>query len=340
MKIVRILVLLIVGFIWVAGCSTPVINALYRTELIPDDYRYGDLYRLSNLKVFKDPRSECPPYSFTKPKNSKKVALYIIGDSFTEAQRIDSSDFAADKYQYAHWGTLLHLKLDTNYTNIVLMESVERTVREHFAVPIANVLPDTATFVTLPEETHLMSRLDYLFASSPTEDRLTTLLFQFDPILKFKEWKSWLNYHFFSRTDPKVTVSADGNTISYHVDTDTTLIYSSFIPIRNSEIDSLVGIINRSERFLKGIGFDQVWLSIIPNKASVLMPDYGVYNELIDRIGRHPALAPPYIDILPEFRSMQENPYLKGDSHWSCAGQRVWLDQVNEKVLKAVGPIP
>ena len=44
MKIVRILVLLIVGFIWVAGCSTPVINALYRTELIPDDYRYGDLY--------------------------------------------------------------------------------------------------------------------------------------------------------------------------------------------------------------------------------------------------------------------------------------------------------
>lgn len=333
MKIVRGLILLVVGLVWIAGCSTTIINELYRTRLIPDDYRYGDLYRLSNLKEFKDPKSDCPPYAVIKPKASKKLALYIIGDSFTEPQRVDSADFAADFYQYAHWGTLLHLKLDTSYTNIVLLESVERTVREHFATPITNIIPDTATFVVLPEETHLMSRLDRLFASGSTEDRLTTLLFQFDPILKIKEWKGWLNYHFFSRTDPKVTVSGDGSTVAYHVDTDTTLIYSSFIPITESEIDSLVHIINTDQTSLKNMGFDQVWLSIIPNKASVLMPEYGIYNELISRIGHHPSLSVPTLTIFSEFQKMQENPYLKGDSHWSCAGQYLWLEKVNREIL-------
>lgn len=332
MKAVRALVLLGVGLVWVAGCSTTVINTLYRTQLIPDDYRYGDLYRLSNLKKFKDPKTDCPPPSVSKPHPSKKIALYIIGDSFTEPQRLDSTDFAVDHYQYAHWGTLLHLRLDTSYTNIVLLESVERNVREHFASPMANILPDTATFVALPEEARFLSRLDNLFASSPTEDRLSTLLFQFDPVLTFKEWKSWLNLHFFNRTDPKVTVSGDRQTIAYHVDTDTTLINSSFIHTTHARVDSLVGVLNFNRQYLQSMGFEQVWYSIIPNKASILMPRYGTYNRLIERIGQHPALNVASIDVLEEFRRMDQNPYLKGDSHWSCAGQAVWLDKVNRRL--------
>ncbi|MPR36668.1 hypothetical protein [Salmonirosea aquatica] len=333
MKLVRALVLLVVGFIWVGGCSTPVINLLYRTEAIPDDYRYGDLYRLSNLKQFKDPKTDCPAFAAPKVKRSKKVALYIIGDSFTEPQRIDSADFAVDRYQYAHWGTLLHLRLDTAYTNIVLLESVERNVREHFMVPISNLVPDTATFVTVPEDTRFISWLDRLFSSDPTEDRLNTLLFQFDPMLALKEWKSTLNHRFFDRTDPKVTVSEDGGTIAYHVDTDTTLINSSFTFIPTSDIDSLVRVIEENQRYLLQLGFDQVWLSIIPNKASVLMPEYGTYNHLLDRIDRHRDLTVPTINVLQAFQTMKQNPYLKGDSHWSCAGQHHWLDRVNRKML-------
>jgi len=339
MKILRILVLLVVGFVWIAGCSTSVINTLYRTKILPDDYRYGDLYRLSNLEKFKDLKSECPPYRATKLTIQKKIALYIIGDSFTEPQRIDSSDFVVDYYQYAHWATLLHLHLDTSYTNIVLLESVERNAREHFAAPISNVIPDTATFVTVPEDTRFVSQLDRLFSSDPTEDRLNTLLFQYDPVLKIKEWKSWLNQHFFNRTDPKVTVSGDRETIVYHVDTDTTLINSSYIFIPNSEIDSLVNVIEKDKAYLKNLGFDQVWLSIIPNKASVLMPEYGTYNHLIDRIDRHTSRTVPTINVLPDFQKMKENPYLKGDSHWSCAGQYLWLEKVNQKVLNTELPV-
>lgn len=335
MKLVRLLVLVVVGFVWVSGCSTTIINELYRIQLIPDDYRYGDLYRLSNLKRFKDPKKDCPSFPAHSPPSPRKVAFYIIGDSFTELQRIDSSDFATSRYQYAHWGTRLHLRLDPGYTNIVLLETVERNVREHFAAPISNIFPDTATFITQYEETRLVNRLDHIFASASTEDRLNTLLFQFDPMLKIREWKSWLNHRFFNRADPQVTVSPDGKTIVYHVDTDTSLANSSFIHIPDPDIDSLVSVINFNKKYLTQLGFDQVWVSIIPNKASVLMPGYGTYNRLIDRIYRHPALTVPTVGVLDEFRLMRESPYLLGDSHWSCAGQYLWLEKVNRTILEA-----
>lgn len=325
------MVLLLFGVIWIAGCSNEILFSLYKAEIIPDDYRYGDLYRLSNLAEFKDPRQECP--SVPVPKSNQKIALYIVGDSFTERQRVDSSDFAVTRYQWAHWGENLHLKLDTSYTNIILLESVERNVRPHFGTAIANVIPDTATFIAHPTDTRFMHKLDRMFASDGVEDRLNTILFQFDLMLKFKEMKSWINRKFFDRTDPKVTLSGDGSTLAYLEDTDSTLINSSYNFVPDSEIDSLVAVLNFDKKYLEDLGFDEVWFSIIPNKATVLMPDYGVYNHIIDRIYRHPELNVSSIGLLEDFRQMSRNAYLKGDSHWSCAGQRVWIEKVNQKFL-------
>lgn len=335
MKIVRIIVLLFFGAIWLAGCSNEILFTLYKAEIIPDDYRYGDLYRLSNLAEFKDPRQECPSLPIEQP--TQKVALYIIGDSFTEKQRIDSSDFAVTRYQWAHWGENLHFNLDTTFTNIILLESVERNVRPHFGTPIANVIPDTATFIAHPADTRFMHQIDAIFASDGVEDRLNTILFQFDPMLKFREMKSWINQNFFNRTDPKVTLSSDGNTLAYYEDTDSTLINSSYNHVSNAEIDSLVAVINFDKTFLKGLGFDEVWFSIIPNKATILMPDYAVYNHIIDRIYRHSTLRVESIGVLNDFRKMKQNTYLKGDSHWSCSGQRIWLEKVNQRVLESSG---
>ncbi|WP_373511942.1 hypothetical protein [Persicitalea sp.] len=331
MKVVRVLVLLFFGMIWLAGCSNEILATLYRNEIIPDDYRYGDLYRLANLEEFKDPKAECPELPVSKP--TQKIALYIIGDSFTEKQRIDSSDFAVTTYTWAHWGENLHFKLDTTFHNIILLESVERNVRPHFGAPIANIFPDSSTFITLPSDTRIMQRLDRMFASDGVEDRLNTILFQFDHMLKFREMKSWINQRFFDRTDPKVTLSGDGSTLAYYEDTDSTLINSSYNYVSDTEIDSLVAVINFNKKYLKKLGFDDVWFSIIPNKATVLMPTYGTYNRIIDRISRHPKLMVPNIGVMNEFRKMKQNAYLIGDSHWSCAGQRIWLEKVNLLVL-------
>lgn len=333
MKYVRYTLLLFFGILWIAGCSSDILNFLYRTETIPDDYRYGDLYRLSNLGQFKELKTACPPYPGTKSqKDGKKVALYIIGDSFTEPQRVDQRDFGVDYYQYAHWGTILHLKLDTNYTNIVMLESVERKVREHFASPIALIQPDSATFITVPQDPRLVTQVDNLFSSTPVEDRLTIILFQFDSILKIKELKSWINYTFFERTDPKVTVSKGGEHVVYVEDTDTDYPEASYSIVNDSEIDTIVNVMARNKAYLHQLGFDQVWLSMIPNKASILMPDYGVYNHLIERIQGHPALEVPFIDIYQDFSVMKEAAYLRSDSHWTCEGRYRWLEKVNDRL--------
>ncbi len=268
---------------------------------------------------------------------AKKVALYIIGDSFTEAQRVGAEDFVAEKYQYAHWGTKLHLKLDTAYTNIIILETVERKVREHFIAPISNVLPDTATYVTIPEDTRLVSRLDQLFLSVATEERLATILFQYDIILKIKELKSALNYHLFDRTDPKVDVSQDGEVLSYVEETESGLVTSSFNEVKNWEVDSLVSVINYDQKFLKDLGFDAVYLAIIPSKTSILMPEFGTYNHLLERVEGHPQLSLASISVYQDFKEMKENPYLLGDSHWSCAGQYRWLQKANQLLFSEIG---
>lgn len=334
MKIIRAIILFIFGLIWIAGCNTTILNELYRAEIIPDDYRYGDLYRLSNLEQFKDPKYKCPPFPEIQNENKRKIALYILGDSFTEEQRIGREDFIVEKYQFAHWATLLHLKLDTNYTNIIVLESVERKVREHFLVPIYNIIPDTATYISISEDSRLVNRLDRKFASAATEDRLTTILFQFDIMLKLKELKSWINYHFFDRTDPKVTVSDNGKFISYIEETDSTLFTSAFNHVSNSEVDSLVKVINYDQKYLKNLGFDKVLLAIIPNKTSIMMPEEGTYNHLLERVETHEDLEVIKISVYHDFKTMNQPPYLRGDSHWSCIGQYRWLQKVNNELTK------
>lgn len=332
-KFLVALALVFFGAIWVAGCHTEVLNALYRSKIIPDDYRYGDLYRLANLAEFKELASPCAPYSAPRRSGDRPVALYIIGDSFAEAQRIDSADFAVDTYQFAHWATTLHLKLDTAFTNIILLESVERKAREHFAAPIYNIVPDTATFVSVPGGGKFMARLDHAFAADPAEERLSTILFEYDFFLKIKEWKSGFTQRFFDRTSPKVKLTPNSSALLYYEDTDSTLTTSSYAYLPETEVDSMVSVLNFDKKYLEGLGFDQVLVSIIPNKASILMPDYGEYNRLIERVYQHPKLGITKIDVLSEFRNLKADAYLKSDSHWSCAGQYVWLKKVNTALV-------
>jgi hypothetical protein len=79
------------------------------------------------------------------------------------------------------------------------------------------------------------------------------------------------------------------------------------------------------------LGFDEVYLSIIPNKTSVLAQDLGEYNHLIERMEGNKDLKMPVISVYADF--MKKNLYLKGDSHWNCEGQQIWIDKVNERLL-------
>lgn len=333
MKILKYIFLILFIFVWAVGLS-PTLSRMFSKT---DSYRYGDLYRLSNLTEFKDPAKKCSGYTPPAKKTSKKVHLYVIGDSFTEAQRIGQQDFVAEKYDRLSWGEVLHFKPDTSYINIILLESVERHFRDKFdKKPIQTVVADSASFVESLDHPNWVQKLDNIFRSSATEGRLDEFLFQNNFVLALKELKSNFNYKVFGRVNKEVTLVRNNTELVYYMDTDpdTTKTTSSFALVENSEIDTLVLNVNRSQKLLKEMGFDKVFLSIIPNKVSVIMPEYGAYNHLIERVSKHPDLDVSFIDIYPLYRQMGVAAYLKGDSHWTCQGQDLWLNKVNNTLNK------
>jgi hypothetical protein len=335
MKLIKYIFLILFALVWLVGLTPSLYAKLGEWNLIKDGYQFGDLYRLSNLPQFKDPVKECPKQVYVeKNKGSKKIHLYIIGDSFTEKERVNKEDFAVDQYQYVHWDHVLHVKPDTSAVNILLLESVERHFREKMVAPIHNLVPDSATYVSAESELSFMNKLDNAFASDPTEGRLDVAFLQNDLMLKLKEMKAAFTYHFFHRVNKKVTLVNDDRDIVYYLDTDTPKITSSFTDLEETEVDTIIINLKKSEVLARGLGFDHVILSIIPNKVSVLMPEYGHYNNLISRVYAQPALDVPYIDVLPEYRKLKEKAYLKGDSHWTCEAQDIWLNKTNAMIKK------
>lgn len=338
MKILRYIALAIGCLIWAVGLSPSILPWLWKEQVVEDGYQYGDLYKLSTLSEFRDPRKQCAGYvPPARPKSAKKVHLYIIGDSFTEKGRVEKKDFPVDEYTWVKWSDFLHIKLDTTEHNILLIESVERHFRQKFASSALTVLvPDTATFVRDGAPTKFMHRLDEAFKGSHTADRLDGFLFQNDFVLRMKEWKSDFTHDFFNRTGSGVTLVNGDRDIVYYMDTDTPNITSAFTPVRTTEVDSMITNLNASRDFADSLGFNNVILSIIPNKVSVLSPDYGRYNNVIGKVYNHPKLAIPYIDVLADFRHMGRAAYLKGDSHWTCEGQTLWLNKINALINRLI----
>jgi hypothetical protein len=330
MRFARYVFLLLGMVVWAVGCSPTAIKYLYAWEVLPDDYRYGDLYRLTNLSAFREPRTTCGRFAPERRKERPKTHLYIIGDSFTEAQRIESANFDVDFYLNVHWSNVLHLKLDTTAHNILLLETVERHARDHFEFSQPQVVPDTATYVNTHHFTRFKDQLDNAFAANQAEDRLELFLFQYRPFLFLKEIKADLTYKWFGRVNERTTITPDGKHLLYYLDTDDKLTSSNFIPISDIQLDTIVARINRTTEQLYKLGFDRVGLSIIPNKTTLLYPEPQRYNRLIERIYAHPRLSVETIDVLPEYRNMGSSAYLRGDSHWTCEGQRVWLTKTNQ----------
>lgn len=333
MKYLKYIFLIIFSLVWLVGLSPSLSAKIGEWKLIKDSYRFGDLYRLSNLPQFKDPAKQCPKQIFVeKIPGKKKIHLYIVGDSFTEKERVGKEDFAVDEYQYVHWDNILHLKTDTSEINILLMECVERHFREKMTSPIHNLIPDSATFVLKGPEPSFMHKLDKAFASDGTEGRLDAAFFQNDMLLKLKEMKAAFTYHFFHRVNKEVTLVNNDRNLVYYMDTDTPKITSSFTDLREGELDTMMTNLAQSNTLARQLGFDHVILSVIPNKVSVLMPEYGRYNNLISRVYNHPKMTLPYIDVLSDFRKMKDKAYLKGDSHWTCQAQDVWLHKANRLI--------
>lgn len=337
----KYVILFIITILWLGGCSREVMQTLYKTGVIADDYRYGDLYRLSSLPQFKDPVRPCSPSNSPLQRGGVgvKSALYVIGDSFTESERLSQRDFPGSDFLRTKWENKNTVQLDTAKRNVLLVETVERHFREHFIQPTDNLTiaadttrnkPSTASLNGEPHQS-LTRRISDFIQSKGIEERLETVLFSHDVFLWFRELKASLNLNLFGRVAPTVGISQDQNHLFAGLDTDTTKHRnSSFAPLSDTELNALIDSVNATADRYRTLGFDAVYLSIIPNKASILDPTQGRYNHLIERVESHPRLRVPVISVYQDYKRQPANVYALGDSHWNCTGRTVWIEEVRK----------
>lgn len=156
-------------------------------------------------------------------------------------------------------------------------------------------------------------------------------LFNYNFVMPMFEAKAALNYYLFNRASGDVIISKDRNflflkeTVTY---TDEGSSYSRFA---DNDITKLIDNINTIYEHYRQNGFNEVYLSVIPNSATIMQP--GEYNNLIPTIQNDPRLKMKVIDAYTAFKNAKEVLYLPGDTHWNNRGRQMWLDMVNEKIV-------
>lgn len=325
-KILKYTAIIVFSVLWLLGFSPNISKWLSEKGLIKDDYRYGDLYRFSNLSQFRVLKQVCQSekVQVTQPN----TALYLIGDSFTEEGRIEAGDFVSGSFHRFFIGHQPFVELDKTKKNILIIETVERHFRERFATPYKNLTVGEPT--TTQAMTNLMkeAKSDFWYDT----ERHESILFSSDFFLTIKEWKASLNDQLFDRTDGNVVVSKDKKNIFYELDARPSGITSTFDKISDKEIELLIDNVNRTYDFYRQNGFDEVYLTIAPNKSAILGTELGQYNHLIERIQKNPALRMPIFDIYTSFSTSDKMLYDVGDTHWNCNGKKIWVNAVNQKL--------
>lgn len=334
--------LLASGGLLVVALSPRIQRWLDRHGYIPDQYSYGDLYNITNLPGFKEVNYavDANLTDADKPaRHYRDVDLYTIGDSFTN---IDTSFYAGNHNAHVWIGSAppIVAQLDTTKKNILVIQFIERLLQERMYWPDyqrmyieGGIIPKAAPTVSAePPATKQNPATQWLLARFGQEinQRLEFLLFNGWPFTKFKEAKAQLLLSLFGRVTGAV-ISKDKTHLFYQPEVDTAYVLSAFRFIPDRKLDTLVNNLNTMRKHYLRMGFDEVYVCLIPNKVTILDPTYGVYNHQIERIEANPHLEAPVISTIDTLRQHPDWYHL-GDGHWNKYGKRFWLRRVNQVV--------
>jgi hypothetical protein len=290
----------------------------YCGDLIPDPYRYGDLYFFSNLPGYKE--NAKARYELKPTCASHECTLTVVGDSYTAP--FDSSIFTCDDYQFFHWdNTPVALPtLNPNKRNVLVVATTERYCRWRLLTEsIFNSSTSISNDVT--KENNFPSDFK-------CEDELQFLLTNGDFLLPIKECRASLRRSLFQTVDERVAMPINDGRLYLRETIDSTQNASCFQVVSDEEIVKLQKNILKLEADLIAQGFDEVYFSIIPNAASIYR-DNGEYNHLIERIERAKKDDDLFIDIYYAMKTSDQNCFLISDSHWNNHGKKFWVDRVN-----------
>lgn len=301
--------------------------------------RYGDLYGFSSLRKFKEydlGQTDALQNSDKPVKRYCNVDLYTIGDSFTT---MDTSFYAGDK-NYHVW---LEVNVDTvipdpKKRSVLVIEIIERNIQLRLKANYRKVFFGQGFQVKVgnrpsPPVSQHSEGYSFWFSqfTEQTNHRLEYLLSNFRLVLLIKELKAEMMLSLFGRTHPGATISKNHEYLFYDAEASRKHTLSSFSALPRSSIDTVVTNMNAIRRHYLGLGFDDVYFCMIPNKVTVCEPGRFKYNDQIERIEQHPDLEVPVLEIRKMVNSHPEY-FHKGDGHWNARGKRVWLRTVNKLV--------
>jgi hypothetical protein len=271
----------------------------------------------------------------------KTYNIYALTDSYTEDIFKHAEYFCgATKcgYAFSNTGDVLPVHLDTTQRNIVMIECVERNVRTSLAdsahlTGFITISSQKINEVKAAENAH---NLHFNFNIKNLDGDYETNLWDYQFLRPLKQLKAKLTFNVFNRTYVDALVSPDGKYLLYQPTVDTSFIQSSYRPIEEKELKTIIRNLNLAYDHYKLLGFDDVYLSIIPNPATILYPNYhGLkYNQLIPRLQNNSTLKLKVFDIYNVFRksSDKDKLYQRSDTHWTRFGSMVWLNEFNRKM--------
>jgi len=306
---------------------------------------HGDLVSLSYLDIVK--RFNPPPDNTESPRppwsGPRTTRLYLHGDSYT--YHLPDSVFAGlDQLVLIDRNHGINYHLDSTKRNILLLEVSERYLRPYFSgLQMLDEVCDSAVkkknlaFWATADNMYSASifpgfHVDDLF-NKYINQNLQCNLFNYNFIMPMFESKAALNYYVFNRASGDVVISKDRNFLFLKETVSLTDAGSSYSPVPPDDVTKLVNNFNAIYRHYRKSGFAEVYLSVIPNSATIMQPQG--YNNLIPLVQNDPRLEMKIIDVYNAFRQSPKVLYQPGDTHWNNSGKAVWVALVNETICKS-----
>jgi len=304
----------------------------------------GDLVALSyldDIPQFNEPKQ----YHFARTADSaKNIDLYLFGDSFTED--LPDSIFAhSHAYHYGNYVKGLTYQLDPTKKNILILEVSERFMFQRYSdndiferlKPVAgNPVPDTSRAGTsaAAAAAPVSSAPEHKNYSAIVNKNLEYVMFDYNFLNWIRRYKADMNYTLFNRASGDVAISGNGKYLFFKPTVDPEGMYSIYGEVGENALANLVRQFNEIYKHYRAAGFAEVYLSIIPNAATILQPEG--YNQLIPKVQQAPGLKVPLIDVYSVYKQNNDPALLfrQGDTHWNNNGMQVWLSLVNDQLNK------
>jgi hypothetical protein len=309
----------------------------------------GDLIRMGYLENVQQFRDTVVHNYVRAGAGNRKTDLYVWGDSYVK-DIPDSVFYGLNAYHFGRRDyTDLLYNLDKSKNNILVIELGERFFRGHFAFPDPIIQHVKRAAAGGAARYGMMKpaimRAGFSLPEVKGEDvfnpainqNIEYNLFSYHVFSPIRTFKAEMNAHLFQRGSGDVVIAEDGQHLLLRSTVTPRGMESAFEPLSNEDKERLIKNLNTIYQHFKSEGFDEIYLSVIPNAASLIQPDgYNMLVPYVMKQSRSGRLRMPVISLYEDFlkEGRPGEYYLRGDTHWNDKGQQTWIGKMN-RMLRA-----